>query len=66
MNMKKILLSIIAVGFLTGSVAQVEKGNLLIKNGTVLTITKGVLESTDVLVKDGKITQIGKGLVAPL
>ena len=63
--MKKILLSIIAVGFLTGSVAQVEKGNLLIKNGTVLTITKGVLESTDVLVKDGKITQIGKGLVAP-
>ena len=65
MNMKKILISIIAVGFLTGSEAQVEKGNLLIKNGTVLTITKGVLESTDVMVKDGKITQIGKGLVAP-
>jgi len=45
--------------------AQVERGNLLIRNGTVLTITKGVMESTDVLVKDGKITQLGKNLTAP-
>ncbi len=45
--------------------AQVEKGNVLIKNGTVLTVTKGTLAQTDVLVKDGKIAQIGKAIVAP-
>lgn len=39
--------------------------NLLIKNGTVLTVTKGTLTETDVLVKDGKIAQIGKGIAAP-
>ncbi len=42
-----------------------ESGSMLIKNGTVLTVTKGVLETTDVLVKDGKITKLGKGLKAP-
>src|SRR5712672_3443196 len=38
---------------------------VLIKNGTVLTVTKGTLTETDVLVKDGKISQIGKNLPAP-
>jgi imidazolonepropionase-like amidohydrolase len=42
-----------------------DKGSLLIKNGTVLTVTKGTLTETDVLVKDGKISQIGKSIVAP-
>ena len=45
--------------------AQVERGSVLIKNGTVLTITKGIQENTDVLVKDGKIAQIGKNIAAP-
>lgn len=44
---------------------QVEKGSMLIKNGTVLTITKGTLEQTDILVKDGKIVQVGKSIAAP-
>ena len=42
-----------------------DKGNMLIKNGTVLTVTKGTLTETDVLVKDGKIAQIGKSIPAP-
>lgn len=42
-----------------------DKGTILIKNGTVLTVTKGTLENTDVLIRDGKINQIGKGLKAP-
>ncbi len=45
--------------------AQIQKGNLLIKNATVLTVTKGNLESSDVLVQNGIITQIGKNLTAP-
>lgn len=42
-----------------------EKGTILVKGGTVITVTKGTLENTDVLVKDGKITQIAKGISAP-
>ena len=44
---------------------QVATGSILIKNGTVLTITNGDLENTDVLVVNGKITKIGKSLTAP-
>lgn len=52
----------LGVGF---TQAQIQKGNLLIKNATVLTVTKGNLESSDVLVQNGVITQIGKNLTAP-
>ncbi|HMQ06298.1 MAG TPA: amidohydrolase family protein [Saprospiraceae bacterium] len=47
----------------TGSMAQT--GDLLLKNGTLLTITNGVIEETDILIRNGKITQIGKNLSAP-
>jgi imidazolonepropionase-like amidohydrolase len=40
-------------------------GPTLIKNATVLTVTKGTLEGTDVLLQNGKIAQIGKNLAAP-
>src|SRR5690606_36101586 len=42
-----------------------EKGSLLIKNATILTVTHGVLEETDVLVVDGIIDKLGKGLSSP-
>lgn len=45
----------------TGTAAQTS-GDLLIRNGTVLTITAGTLENTDVLIQDGKITAIGTSL----
>ncbi len=45
--------------------AQIEKASVLIKNGTVITITDGDKENTDVLIRDGKIQSIGKGLKAP-
>jgi imidazolonepropionase-like amidohydrolase len=37
----------------------------LIKNGTILTITKGTIENGDVLIRDGKIADVGKGLTVP-
>lgn len=40
-------------------------GNVLLKGGRVLTITKGTLEDTDVLIMNGKIKEIGKNLKAP-
>ncbi len=45
--------------------AQPKVGDVLLKNGTVLTVTNGTLENTDVLVRDGKIARIGQGLRAP-
>lgn len=41
------------------------RGNLLIKNGTILTVTNGTLERSDLLVRNGKIEKIGQGLAAP-
>ena len=51
-----------SIGFM---IAQPEVGSMLIKNGTVLTVTNGTLENTDVLIVDGKISKIGKNLKAP-
>jgi len=63
--MKNTILIILVSCFFSVASGQVEKGSVLIKNGTVLTITKGNLENTDVLLKDGKISQIGKNIAAP-
>ncbi len=41
------------------------RGSVLLRGGTVHTVTGGVLENTDVLVEDGTITRIGPGLSAP-
>ncbi|TXF91098.1 amidohydrolase family protein [Neolewinella aurantiaca] len=49
----------------TSMTAQTEKGSIHIKNGTVITITNGILENADVVITDGKITGIGKSLKAP-
>src|SRR5665213_2367848 len=37
----------------------------LIRNATVMTVTKGTLENTDILLENGKIAKIGKNLSAP-
>ena len=64
--MKKINMLIAFLLVFTVSVnAQTKKGDVLIKNGTVLTITDGTMENTDVLVRNGKIDRIGKNLKAP-
>ena len=67
--MKKTLLlaaSLLAVaGSLAAQVKPVAAGATLIKNATVLTVTKGTLKNTDVLIQNGKITQIGQNIAAP-
>ena len=40
------------------------RGEVLIKNATVLTAARGTLEGTDILIRDGKIARIGKNLSA--
>lgn len=45
------------------SVAHAE--SILIRNATVLTVSKGTIENGSVLVVDGKITAVGKNISAP-
>jgi len=40
-------------------------GNLLLKNGTILTITRGVIPRGDILIMDGLIKQIGENITPP-
>jgi imidazolonepropionase-like amidohydrolase len=63
--MKKILF-IVCIFILVSNVnGQDLQSNLLIKNGTVLTVTKGTLERTDILIRDGKIVQVGTNISSP-
>ncbi len=63
--MKKCGLLVASLVLTTVVWAQVPKGSVLIRNGTVLTITNGTLNNTDVLIIDGIIRGIGKDLDAP-
>lgn len=63
--MRKIFIAAILVLAIGKAFSQTQKGSVLIKNATVLTITKGNLENTDVLVENGIIKRVGKNLSAP-
>jgi len=60
--MKNILFAICFL--LSGFSYSQETGDVLIKNGTLITITEGIKENTDILIRNGKISQIGAGLTA--
>ncbi len=62
LNIKNIILGLLATTCLS---AQVDMGDVLIKNGTLLTISDGEKEKTDILIKKGKISKIGKSIKAP-
>jgi imidazolonepropionase-like amidohydrolase len=53
----------LAVLLLSGLAAA--SGSLLIKNGTILTVTRGTIARADILVENGIITRIGENLTAP-
>ncbi len=59
--MTKYLLTLFVFGFQLSF----GQGNILIKNGNILTITKGNLQSTDIYIENGKIAKIGKNLIVP-
>ncbi len=65
--MKKItvLLLLISINLLSFKLAAAQaKTEVLIRNATVMTAAKGVLENTDILIQNGKIARIGKNLKA--
>lgn len=62
--MKSLFISLFCLAVTLQIGTSQDKGNVLIKNGTVITVTDGVKENTDVLIKDGIIKKIGKDLSA--
>ena len=66
MKLTRIALMLVAASSLAAQQAvSSAAGATLIKNATVLTVTKGTLQNTDVLLQGGKIAQIGRNLSAP-
>jgi len=55
----------LAILLTTGWPGPAQAQDLLIRGGTVLTITNGDLPNTDVLIRNGKIAEIGQNLTAP-
>jgi imidazolonepropionase-like amidohydrolase len=47
------------------SPAAAGKGDILVKNGTILTVTRGVILKGDILVVGGVIKEIGENIAAP-
>src|SRR6201988_2844270 len=59
------LLFLLSVVFCVESVAHAQQTQeTLIRNATVLTVTRGTLQNTDVLLRNGKIAGVGKNLNA--
>jgi imidazolonepropionase-like amidohydrolase len=59
------LLGAVLVAGALGAQQPAPAGPTLIRNATILTVTKGTLTNTDLLLQNGKIAQIGKNLSAP-
>jgi imidazolonepropionase-like amidohydrolase len=60
-----LLIAFASVFSISTAVAQRAATDTLIRNATVLTVTRGTLTNTDVLIRDGKIAGVGKNLTAP-
>jgi imidazolonepropionase-like amidohydrolase len=62
--MKRIIGLLIILSVWTVPVFSQLSGDVLIKNATVLTASRGTLTGTDILIRGGKIQRVGKGLTA--
>lgn len=59
-----VIITIIAVSYYDRNVFSQNPSETLIRNATVLTVTRGTLQNTDVLLRNGKIAAVGKNLNA--
>lgn len=64
-KMKKIALVLIIACLCSTTGNSENKGLIAIKNGKLITITRGILEGGTILIKEGKIAAIGKNVSIP-
>ena len=55
----------LAIALSPGSAAAQDSGVTVIKNATVITVTKGTIEHGSILIRDGKIAEVGKSVKEP-
>ena len=67
--MKRSVVTLVACGVVATHALQAQSAKavapILIRNATVMTVTRGTLANTDVLLSGGKIAQVGKSIAAP-
>src|SRR5258705_11244112 len=59
-----VIITIVAASYYDRDVFSQNPSETLIRNATVLTVTRGALQNTDVLLRNGKIAAVGKNLNA--
>ncbi|HET6862792.1 MAG TPA: amidohydrolase family protein, partial [Pyrinomonadaceae bacterium] len=59
-----VIITMVAASYYDGDVFSQNPSETLIRNATVLTVTRGTLQNTDVLLRNGKIAAVGKNLNA--
>jgi imidazolonepropionase-like amidohydrolase len=64
-NLKKIILFTLLGIACVLKASPIQAQDLLIKNGTILTVTKGTIPNGDILVQNGIINKIGQNIQAP-
>ena len=65
MNKHHLLAALAAAALFAPLSAAQDSGVTLIKDATILTVTKGTIEHGSILIKDGKIARVGKDIKAP-
>ena len=59
------LKTIVCAAALSAAAAHAAEKKVLIRNATVLTVTKGTIQNGSVLIENGKIAAVGKDVSAP-
>jgi imidazolonepropionase-like amidohydrolase len=62
---RRLLFSVVLLTAFGLSSSGASRPPILVKNGTIITVTNGTVENGDVLLKDGKIDKVGQGIKAP-
>jgi imidazolonepropionase-like amidohydrolase len=62
--MKRLITLVLIASFLVIPAIAQSGGDVLIKNATIMTASRGTLTGTDILIQKGKISRIGKNLSA--
>ncbi|HMD31636.1 MAG TPA: amidohydrolase family protein, partial [Candidatus Acidoferrales bacterium] len=55
----------LVTGFVAAGAAAQDSGVTIIKNATILTVTKGIIQNGSILIRNGKIAEIGKSVKEP-
>jgi len=62
--MNRLIIFVLIAAIMAVPISAQSRGEVLIKNATVMTASNGTLNGTDVLIRNGKVARIGKNIAA--